>query len=52
MTTIAEGRRNACLREIDRRRPAFGETLRRSVQDVEDSKFEVIETTPEGKSVI
>jgi hypothetical protein len=52
LTTIAEGRRNASLREIDRRRAALGEALRRSVQDVEDSKFEVIETTPEGKSVI
>ena len=52
LTTIAEGRRNASLREIDRRRAALGETLRRSVQDVEDSEFEVIETTPEGKSVV
>ena len=51
LTTIAEGRRNASLREIDRRRPALGETLRRSVQDVEDSEFEVIETAPEGKTV-
>ena len=52
LTTIAEGRRNASLREIDRRRSALGETLRRSLQDVEDSKAELIETTPEGKSVI
>ena len=49
LTTIAEGRRNASLREIDRRRTALGETLRRSVQDVEDGELEVIETTPEGK---
>jgi hypothetical protein len=52
LITIAEGRRNASLREIDRRRAALGETLRRSVQDVEDGELEVIETTPEGKSVI
>ena len=51
LTTIAEGRRNASLREIDRRRPALGERLRQSVQDVEDSEFEVIETAPEGKTV-
>lgn len=51
LTTIAEGRRNASLREIDRRRPALGERLRQSAQDVEDSEFEVIETAPEGKTV-
>ena len=38
LTTIAESRRNASLREIDRRRPILGETLRRTVQEVEDSK--------------
>jgi hypothetical protein len=52
LTTIAEGRRSASLREIDRRRPALGERLRQSVQDVEDSEFEVIETAPEGKTVV
>ena len=46
LTTIAESRRNASLREIDRRRAVLGETLRRSVQEVEDREFEVIETTP------
>jgi hypothetical protein len=46
LTTIAESRRNASLREIDRRRAALGESLRRSVQQIEDAKFEVIETTP------
>ncbi|MGA2312462.1 MAG: hypothetical protein ABSF87_08875 [Xanthobacteraceae bacterium] len=44
LATIAESRRNASLHEIDRRRPILSETLRRSVQEVEDS--EVIETTP------
>jgi hypothetical protein len=44
LTTIAETRRNAMLREIDRR------TLRRQVQEVE-GEFEVIEKTPaEAKS--
>jgi hypothetical protein len=39
LTAIAETRRNAALREIDRRRAVLGETLRRSVQDIEDGEF-------------
>ena len=51
LTTIAESRRNASLREIERRRAVLGETLRRSVQEIEDGEFEVIETTPaKGKN--
>ena len=51
LTTIAESRRNASLREIERRRAVLGETLRRSVQEVEDGEFKVIETTPaKGKN--
>jgi hypothetical protein len=51
LTTIAESRRNASLREIDRRRAVLGETLRRSLQELEEGKFEVIETTPvKGKN--
>ena len=47
----AENRRDASLREIDRRRAVLGETLRRSVQEIEDGEFEVIETTPaKGKN--
>ena len=45
-TTIAESRRNVSLHEIDRRRAVLGETLRRSVQEIEDGEFEAIETTP------
>jgi hypothetical protein len=44
--TIAESRRDASLREIDRRRPILGETLRRSVQEAEDREFKVIEARP------
>ncbi len=52
LISIAESRRNAGLREIERRRAFLGETLRRSVQDIEDGEFEVIEPTPaEGKNV-
>ena len=51
LTTIAESRRNASLHEIERRHAVFGETLRRSVQEIEDGEFEEIETTPaQGKT--
>ena len=50
LITIAETRRNAMLREIDRRRAMLGEALRRQVQEVE-GEFEVVEKTPaEAKS--
>jgi len=50
LITIAETRRNTMLREIDRRRAALSEALRRQVQEVE-AEFEVIEKTPaEAKS--
>src|SRR5262249_29120234 len=41
---VAESRRNAALREINRRNALLGDALRRSVQEVEDAEFEVIET--------
>ena len=51
LISIAESRRNASLHEIERRRAVLGETLRRSVQEIEDGEFEVIEPTPaEGKN--
>jgi hypothetical protein len=43
LTTIAETRRNASLREIDRRRSALGGKLRRSIQEIEEPVL--IETT-------
>jgi hypothetical protein len=46
LTTVAETRRNAMLREIDRRRAVLSEALRRQVQEVE-GEFEVVEKTPE-----
>jgi hypothetical protein len=46
LTTIAENRRNSALREIDRHRAVLGESLRRSVHEIEDGEFEVIEPTP------
>src|ERR1700730_13498242 len=54
LTTIAENRRNAALREIDRPRAVLGETGRRAgqeVEEVEEGEFKVIETTPaKGKN--
>ena len=50
LITIAENRRNAMLREIDRRRAVLGQGLRRQVEEVE-GEFEVIEKAPlEAKS--
>ena len=50
LTAIAETRRNAMLREIDRRRSVLGEMLRQQVQEVE-GEYEVIEKMPaEAKS--
>lgn len=46
LITIAESRRDASLREIDRRRAVLCETLRRSVREIEDADFKVLETTP------
>jgi hypothetical protein len=52
LIATAESRRDASLREIERRRAVLGETLRRSVQEIEDAEFKVIETTPaQGKNV-
>jgi hypothetical protein len=51
LTTIAENRRNAALREIDRRRAVLAETARRTVREIEDGEFKVIDTTPDkGKN--
>jgi hypothetical protein len=46
LATIAESRRNASLREIDRRRAVLAEALRRGVQEVEDAEFKLVETAP------
>jgi hypothetical protein len=51
LTTLAEGRRNASLREIDRHRVVLGELLRRTMQQIEEGKFAVIEAAPsKGKN--
>jgi hypothetical protein len=51
LIATAEIRRNASLREIDRRRTALSEAVRRTVQKIEHDELKVIETTPiRGKS--
>jgi hypothetical protein len=49
LTTIAEGRRNASLREIDRHHVVLGETLRRSVQEVEARERKLLEPPAKGE---
>jgi hypothetical protein len=45
LTTVAETRRNDSLREIDRRRSALGEKMRRCMQEIEQRELTLIETT-------
>src|SRR5207245_5037393 len=47
LTAIAETRRNAALREIDRRRVVLGEALRRRVQEIEDDALADGKLVPE-----
>jgi hypothetical protein len=52
LTAIAESRRNAALREIDRHRAVLGETVRRSVQEIEDDDLgdgELVLELPPGQ---
>ena len=46
MLALAEARRNATLREIDRHRQTLGQRLRRAAQQLEDDQFLVIESAP------
>jgi hypothetical protein len=46
MIALAEARRNATLREIDRHRQTLGQKLRRAAQQLEDGQVRVIESTP------
>jgi hypothetical protein len=49
LTAVAEGRRNASLREIDRRRVVLGETLRRTVQEVDEKERKLLEPPAKGE---
>ena len=45
LIAVAESRRNASLREIDRRRPILAEILRQNVQQIEADELKVIDAT-------
>jgi hypothetical protein len=49
LTAVAEGRRNASLREIDRRRVVLAETLRRAVQELEERQRKLLEAPAKGE---
>jgi hypothetical protein len=46
----AEWRRNATLREVERRRASFADKLRREVGKIEDAEFQTIEAEPEAET--
>ena len=46
LATIAEGRRNDALDEIERRRAILGVLLRQTVREIEDAEFKAVDTTP------
>jgi hypothetical protein len=54
MIALAEARRNATLREIDRHRQTLGQKLRRAAQQLEAGQFRVIEhtTSIDGENVV
>jgi hypothetical protein len=52
MMALAEARRNATLREIDRHRQTLGQKLRRAAQQLEDGQFRAIEHTIDGLNVV
>lgn len=44
LAATAEARRNAALREIERHRSSFAQNLRRTINDVEDAEFKLVES--------
>ena len=46
LMALAEARRNASLREIDRHRQTLGQKLRLAGQQLEDGQLQLIESTP------
>lgn len=51
LLTVAENRRNAVLREIERRRSTFARSLRDEIHKVQDVEFDVIEPKSIPKTV-
>jgi hypothetical protein len=50
LTALAEARRIAAFREIDRHRATLANELRQCVQQVEDAEFKVIKEQPQPTS--
>lgn len=50
LIAVAESRRNAALREIDRSRAAFARSLRGEIKKVEDAEFEIIELKSDART--
>jgi hypothetical protein len=48
LTALAEARRIAAFREIDRHRATLANELRHCVQQIEDAEFKVIEQQPQA----
>jgi hypothetical protein len=46
LITVAENRRDASLREIDRRRAVLGQAVRKNLQELEHNQVQVIEAAP------
>jgi hypothetical protein len=52
LITIAERRRNALFREIDRHRTTFGPALRNKITEIDDAEFEVVERKTTGRGIV
>ena len=52
LIAIAENRRTAFLREIERRREVLGKSLQRTVQDIEAGELKMVETSQPGEGRI
>ncbi len=50
LTAVAEARRNAILREIDRHRATLADALRRTVQNIEDTQNQFLDTKSAKRS--
>ena len=51
LIAMAESRRNAVIREIERRRAAYARSLRAEIQKVEDAEFEIIKPNARAAKV-
>ena len=49
MIDMAESRKNAALRELDRHRAALAERLRRAAEVVQDAEFSVVPAVQEAR---